>query len=197
MELKTRKFSPNFFLSFQEKLVYNGESDCYCEEFEDITDKFVIYLSLNQLELDVQISSLEVCWPLQDETDQMVPHKVWTGWGPLLETFISDSPPWSPSTPSSWTAVTWSGYCSQLNLNSSSKIPATQVWDFSARSGQWLRSLSIRNSQSHALITRPGLFTGQSFILRRRTDVESFLRTNWPRSAAVWLWVLNVDWGQN
>ena len=61
MELKTRKFSPNFFLSFQEKLVYNGESDCYCEEFEDITDKFVIYFSLNQLELDVQISSLEVC----------------------------------------------------------------------------------------------------------------------------------------
>ena len=39
MELKTRRLSKNFFLSFQEKMVYNGETDCYCEEFEEITDK--------------------------------------------------------------------------------------------------------------------------------------------------------------
>ena len=39
MELQTRRLSKNFFLSFQEKMVYNGETDCYCDEFEEITDK--------------------------------------------------------------------------------------------------------------------------------------------------------------
>ena len=46
MELKTRRLSKNFFLSFQEKMVYNGETDCYCEEFEEITDKLNFFFHL-------------------------------------------------------------------------------------------------------------------------------------------------------
>ena len=78
MELQTRRLSKNFFLSFQEKMVYNGETDCYCEEFEEITDK--LNFSLHLLYFDIwnkyQISSLEMCRPVKNETDQMVPDKV-------------------------------------------------------------------------------------------------------------------------
>ena len=111
MELNTRRLSRNFFLSFQEKMVYNGETDCYCEEFEEITDKLIIlkHFSCFDIWLKYKISSLEMCWSVKNETDQMVPDKVneFADWW-IIFISIPDFPNWSTSTRWSWTAVSWS-----------------------------------------------------------------------------------------
>ena len=111
MELNTRRLSRNFFLSFQEKMVYNGETDCYCEEFEEITDKLNIlkHFSCFDIWLKYKISSLEMCWSVKNETDQMVPDKVneFADWW-IIFISIPDFPNWSTSTRWSWTAVSWS-----------------------------------------------------------------------------------------
>ena len=77
-------------------MVYNGETDCYCEEFEEITDK-LDFFSIYCFDIwnKYQISSLEMCRPVKNETDQMVPDKVneFADWW-ILYISIPDFPSW-------------------------------------------------------------------------------------------------------
>ena len=39
IELKTREISPNFLISFGKKLLYVGEPQDECEEFQDVAER--------------------------------------------------------------------------------------------------------------------------------------------------------------
>ena len=73
------------------------------------TSWFILHFCCFDFRNKYQISSLEMCRPVKNETDQMVPDKVneFADWWNIFIS-IPDFPNWSTSTRWSWMIVIWS-----------------------------------------------------------------------------------------